>query len=121
MPHLGALMNSLYACNYSLFFTSLGTCISQFIYLLQANITDALKRDRFLARHAGFYCKEMKVIAYTQMLESYRSVQLENMASAFGVTAEFLDRYTNNPLVTCAHLMAGSFRDLLQAADCIAK
>jgi len=33
----------------------------------------------------------MRVIAYTQMLESYRSVQLESMASAFGVTPEFLD------------------------------
>jgi len=34
----------------------------------------------------------MKVIAYTQMLESYRSVQIESMANAFGVTMEFLDK-----------------------------
>jgi len=80
IPHLGPLMTSIYASNYSLFFTSL------------ASITDTLKRDRFLAPHAGYYCKEMKIIAYTQMLESYRSVQLENMANAFGVTTDFLDR-----------------------------
>jgi len=80
IPNLGPLMNSLYTCNYSLFFTSL------------AGITDTLKRDRFLAPHAGYYCKEMKVIAYTQMLESYRSVQIESMANAFGVTMEFLDK-----------------------------
>jgi len=80
MPYLGSLMNSLYSCNYSLFFTSL------------ANITDTLKKDRFLCCHAGFYCKEMKIIAYTQMLESYRSVQIENMAATFGVTSNFLDK-----------------------------
>jgi len=80
LPDLGPLMTSLYDCNYAVAFTSL------------ANITDMLKKDRFLAPHAGFYCKEMKIIAYTQMLESYRSVQLESMAAAFGVTSEFLDR-----------------------------
>jgi 26S proteasome regulatory subunit N7 len=35
----------------------------------------------------------MRVIAYGQMLESYRSVQLETMANGFGVTVEFLDKY----------------------------
>jgi len=80
IPNLGTLMNSIYACNYSLFFNSL------------ANITDGIKKDRFLSPHAGYYCKEMKIIAYTQMLESYRSVQLESMANAFGVTPSFLDK-----------------------------
>lgn len=62
-----------------------------------------MKRNRLLAPHAGFYCKEMRVLAYaqvffdfsknliSQMLESYKSVQLDTMAHAFGVTAEFLD------------------------------
>jgi 26S proteasome regulatory subunit N7 len=80
MPHLGTLMNSLHSCNYAPFFVSL------------AEVTEQMKRNRFLAPHAGFYCKEMRVKGYTQMLESYRSVQLENMASAFGVTVDFLDR-----------------------------
>jgi len=80
MPHLGALMNSLYNCTYASFFVAL------------AEVTEVMKKNRFLAQHAGYYCKEMRVIAYTQLLASYRSVQLESMANAFGVTFEFLDR-----------------------------
>jgi len=80
MPHMGTLMNSLYNCTYAPFFVAL------------AEVTEIMKRNRYLAPHAGFYCKEMRVIAYTQLLESYRSVQLETMANAFGVTQEFLDR-----------------------------
>lgn len=80
MPSIGSLMNNLYHCNYAPFFIAL------------AEVTELMKRNRFLAPHAGFYCKEMRVIAYTQMLESYRSVQLETMANAFGVTVEFLDK-----------------------------
>jgi 26S proteasome regulatory subunit N7 len=79
MPHVGKLMNSLYNCDYSSFFSAL------------AEVTDEMKRNRLLAPHAGFYCKEMRVLAYAQMLESYKSVQLGTMAHAFGVTAEFLD------------------------------
>jgi len=80
IPHLGSLLNSIYNCQYAQFFVAL------------AGITDVLKTNRFLAPHAGFYCKEMRIIAYSQLLESYRSVQLENMASAFAVSVDFLDK-----------------------------
>lgn len=80
IPHLSDLLNSLYNCNYSVFFVAL------------AGITDALRSNRFLSAHAGFFCKEMRIIAYSQMLESYRSVQIETMATAFGVTPDFLDK-----------------------------
>jgi len=80
VPGLTSLLNSLYNCDYSKFFVAL------------AKITDALKQNRYFAPHAGFFCKEMRVIAYSQLLESYRSVQLESMANAFGVTSEFLDK-----------------------------
>ena len=80
VPHLAPLLNSLYSCNYALFFTSL------------AGITDNLKTNRYFAAHSGFYCKEMRILAYKQLLESYRSVQLETMANAFGVSTDFIDR-----------------------------
>jgi len=35
----------------------------------------------------------MKVTAYAQLLESYRSLTIQSMAEAFGVTEEFIDRY----------------------------
>jgi len=80
VPHLAYLVNSFYESNYAQFFVSL------------AEITDMLKTNRYLAAHAGYFCKEMRIAAYAQLLESYRSVQLENMAHAFGVSEEFLDR-----------------------------
>lgn len=80
IPYLASLLNSIYNCDYRPFFAAL------------AEITDVLKRNRFLAPHAGFFCKELRVLAYSQMLESYRSVQLESMAASFGITVEFLDK-----------------------------
>jgi 26S proteasome regulatory subunit N7 len=88
VPSLSSLMNSLYNCQYAPFFVAL------------AAITDTLKTNRFLAPHAGFYCKEMRVIGYSQLLESYRSVQLESMATAFGVSVEFLDRELSRFIAT---------------------
>jgi len=51
-----------------------------------------MKRDRYLAAHSRYFCREMRVKAYSQLLESYRSVQLQSMADAFGVSVEFLDK-----------------------------
>lgn len=40
----------------------------------------------------------MRILAYTQLLESYRSLTLESLARAFGVSVEFIDRYVSVPL-----------------------
>eukprot|EP00163_Fabomonas_tropica_P018206 TRINITY_DN32461_c0_g1_i2.p1 TRINITY_DN32461_c0_g1~~TRINITY_DN32461_c0_g1_i2.p1 ORF type:complete len:388 (+),score=100.60 TRINITY_DN32461_c0_g1_i2:379-1542(+) len=79
IPHLTDFLNSLYNCQYGKFFESL------------AHISDSIKADRFLADHARFYTREMRVVAYTQFLESYLSVTTQSMASVFGVSPEFLD------------------------------
>jgi 26S proteasome regulatory subunit N7 len=34
---------------------------------------------------------QVRVVAYTQFLESYKSVTLQSMATAFGMSPEFLD------------------------------
>ena len=39
-----------------------------------------------------YYIREMRILAYTQLLESYRSLTLQYMANAFGVSEEFIDR-----------------------------
>jgi len=77
---LGELINSLYNSEYAIFFQSL------------AEIADKMKKDRYLAAHARYYCREMRIKAYSQLLDSYRSVRLDSMAKAFGVTDDFLDR-----------------------------
>jgi len=38
----------------------------------------------------------MRLVAYRQYLESFKSVTIENMANAFGVTQEFLDMELSN-------------------------
>lgn len=88
IPHLSLCLNSLYKCQFDQFFVAL------------AGITDNLKVNRFLAPHAGFFCKEMRIIAYLQLLESYHSVQLKSMASAFGVTPDFLDKELSRFIVS---------------------
>eukprot|EP01104_Vermistella_antarctica_P008904 TRINITY_DN226_c3_g2_i1.p1 TRINITY_DN226_c3_g2~~TRINITY_DN226_c3_g2_i1.p1 ORF type:complete len:391 (+),score=107.01 TRINITY_DN226_c3_g2_i1:261-1433(+) len=80
LPHANELLNSLYGANYETFFTSL------------AEVTDAMRKDRYLGSHADYFCREMRVRAYAQLLESYQSVQLSSMAEAFGVSTDFLDK-----------------------------
>lgn len=50
-----------------------------------------MKQDPLLAAHRMYYVREMRVLAYSQMLESYRSVTLESMAKSFGVSVDFID------------------------------
>ncbi len=45
-----------------------------------------------MSKHAKYFVKEMRVVAYSQFLESYKSVTIESMAKAFGVTPAFLDK-----------------------------
>lgn len=80
LPNLNYLLNSFYSSDYLKFFQSL------------YSITEELKEDWMLAPHAEYFCREMRVRAYAQLLESYRSVQLDSMAKAFGVSVEFLDK-----------------------------
>jgi len=35
----------------------------------------------------------MRIIAYAQLLESYRSLTMESMANSFGVSERFIDKY----------------------------
>lgn len=63
-----------------------------FFSLLTAEVEQThLIPSRVLAPHARYYVREMRIIAYAQLLESYRSLTLDNMCSAFGVSPEFID------------------------------
>ncbi|KAK2723111.1 hypothetical protein QYM36_003336 [Artemia franciscana] len=71
---------SLYNCQYDRFFKNL------------ARIEQEIKHDRYFSPHFRYYVKEMRIIAYNQLLDSYRSLTLDYMARAFDVTTEFIDR-----------------------------
>lgn len=51
-----------------------------------------LRKDYLLHPHYRYYVREMRILAYTQLLESYRSLTLQYMAEAFGVSTEFMDK-----------------------------
>ena len=79
IPKLSELLYSFYNCDYSEFFRAF------------AEISDAVKNDRYLHAHYRYFMREARIVAYTQFLESYKSVTLQSMAQAFGVSEELLD------------------------------
>merc|ERR1711976_178090 len=62
---------SLYNCHYGDFFKAL------------SHVEQVMQYDRYLSAHYRYYTREMRIPAYSQLLESYRSLTLEYMAKAF--------------------------------------
>lgn len=56
-----------------------------------AGLTEQIKLDRYLHPHFRYYMREVRTVVYSQFLESYKSVTIEAMAKAFGVSVEFID------------------------------
>jgi len=81
VPELLDLTTSLYNCDYAKFFLALGS-------LEQTHLLPS----RLLSPHARYYVREMRIIAYAQILESYRSLTLQSLATAFGVGIDFVDK-----------------------------
>jgi 26S proteasome regulatory subunit N7 len=84
IPHLKQFAESFYSCEYKKFFQS-------FVHII-----DRVGSDIYLRDHVNYYAKEMRLVAYRQYLEAFKSVTIENMAQAFGVTSEFLDVELSN-------------------------
>jgi 26S proteasome regulatory subunit N7 len=79
-PEVKGFLMSLYDCKYAEFFKHLAT------------IETGMKEDRLLAPHYRYYVREMRIKAYTQLLESYSSLTLKYMADSFGVSESFIDK-----------------------------
>ncbi|KAK9054567.1 hypothetical protein SSX86_025646 [Deinandra increscens subsp. villosa] len=79
IPYLSEFLNSLYDCQYKSFFSAF------------AGITEHIKLDRYLHPHFRYYMREIRTVVYSQFLESYKSITIEAMAKAFGVTVDFID------------------------------
>ncbi|KAG8082421.1 hypothetical protein GUJ93_ZPchr0014g47324 [Zizania palustris] len=79
VPHLSEFLNSLYSCQYKSFFAAF------------SGLTEQIKLDRYLQPHFRYYMREVRTVVYSQFLESYKSVTMEAMAAAFGVTVDFID------------------------------
>lgn len=79
MPTFKQFLESLYYCRYADLFRSL------------AELELFMKEDRYLVKHYRWFTKEMRILAYSQLLESYRSVTFQSMSQLFGVSQEYLD------------------------------
>jgi len=80
VPHLPELMTDLYESNYRGFFEAL------------VGISEVIKGDCYICRHFRYFVREIRVVAYKQFLQSYKSVTMDAMAQEFGVGKDFLDR-----------------------------
>ncbi|KAH6927923.1 hypothetical protein HPB50_009966 [Hyalomma asiaticum] len=80
IPDISEYLFSLYKCRYAIFFRKL------------AYVEQLLLRDRIWSPHVRYYVREMRILAYSQLLESYRSLTLQYMADTFGVTVSFIDQ-----------------------------
>jgi len=80
LPEFEQLVSALYQCRYKDLFSAL------------VKIEAFCKRDRYWSQHYRFYIRELRILAYTQLLESYRSVTMQSLAQQFGVSQEFVDR-----------------------------
>ena len=56
-----------------------------------------LAPNRILAPHTRYYVREMRILAYNQLLESYRSLTLDSLARSFGVSVDFVDKCVSPP------------------------
>ncbi|KAJ9099585.1 hypothetical protein QFC20_005651 [Naganishia adeliensis] len=94
MPILTTLIKSLYDTNYADLFTALAQVEEKY-----------LMPNPILAPHARYYVREMRVKAYTQILESYQSLTMERMSKAFGVSPSFIDadlsKFIANKRISC--------------------
>jgi 26S proteasome regulatory subunit N7 len=80
IPNLRTFVTALYECKYATFFQVL------------PSISDQIKRTKYFGPHAGFFLREVRLVAYAQFLQSYRSVTVSSMSKSFGVSEEFLDK-----------------------------
>lgn len=79
MEELESCVNSLYLSDYRSFFVAL------------AGVQQVLLEDRYMSAHAHYYVRELRIKAYSQLLQSYSSLSITSMASSFGVSVEWLD------------------------------
>jgi 26S proteasome regulatory subunit N7 len=97
LPILGDLVKNLYDCHYDKFFIALGTFSNILSLTMSECFPGTLEQtlflpSRILSPHTRYYIREMRILAYSQLLESYRSLTLESLSGAFGVSIEFVDK-----------------------------
>ena len=84
IPNLKEFLNTFYNGEYAEFF--------RYFYI----ICQRLKTDFYISKHLNYFMNEMRYKVYSQFLQSYKTVTMENMAAVFGVRVEFIDQELSN-------------------------
>lgn len=79
LPVPKAAVEALYECKYADFMANIPA------------LADEIAGNRLLGPHLTYYLKQLRIKVYSQFLEAYKSVTLQNMASVFGVSPQFID------------------------------
>ncbi|XP_059490466.1 26S proteasome non-ATPase regulatory subunit 6 [Neocloeon triangulifer] len=91
LPDVKDYLFSLYNCHYADFFKNLA--------IVEGN----LREDYLINPHYSYYTREMRLLAYKQLLQSYRSLTLQYMADSFGVTVDYIDKELSR-FIVAGHL-----------------
>lgn len=91
---LHQLIHDFYHCNYKNFMSNLGmSCLLPYWKNSYSVLTSELVvKDRYMARYCKYFLRQARLPAYRQFLRPYKSVTIANMADAFQLPAEFLER-----------------------------
>ena len=79
LPDVGSFLDGLYTCRYGDWAAALPL------------VAERVRSDRYMHPHLRHFLRQARGVAYSQFLESYKSVRLDVMAAAFGVSPAFLD------------------------------
>ena len=64
--------------------------------LLFLYIAQFVKKDFYFSKYYNYLINEMRIKVYSQFLQSYKTVTMDNMAQVFGVSTNFIDRELSN-------------------------
>ena len=80
VPNMKTMVDSIYECEYGAFFRIL------------LDIHPRITNNRYIGQHTTYILRELRILAYSQFLEAYRSVMMSTMATSFGMSLELLDK-----------------------------
>ncbi|OUS48924.1 putative proteasome regulatory subunit [Ostreococcus tauri] len=87
LPGLGDFLNALHRCDYRTFMAAFPVVAAQ----VESNV--------WLSPHYRYFLREVRVVAYAQYLQSYKSVTVKSMADSFNVSEDFIDRELSHFIV----------------------
>ena len=87
LPGLGDFLNALHKCDYRTFMSAFPIVASY------------VEKSVWVNPHFRYFLREVRVVAYAQYLQSYKSVTVKSMADSFNVSEDFIDRELSHFIV----------------------